>query len=98
MTAVEDEKGNRWCDPMNENHCHRCGRIGHIAARCVYDMPDDIKSWVLDRPGTKPEKTFNVELGNNAYIPEGGYGSETSNFILGITHDPSNETLPEFSA
>lgn len=37
-TVVEDEKGYRWCDPSNENCCHRYGRSGHIAARCVYDI------------------------------------------------------------
>ena len=49
--SIEDEKGHRWCDPTNENHCHRCGRTGHIAARCIADMPPEIKTWVLSRPG-----------------------------------------------
>ncbi|KAJ7716657.1 hypothetical protein DFH07DRAFT_715040, partial [Mycena maculata] len=38
-----DDKGYHWCDPTNENHCHRCGRSGHIAARCIHDMPQHIK-------------------------------------------------------
>jgi len=46
-----DEKRYRWCDPTHENHCHRCGRTGHIAARCVIDMPPEIKEWVLRWPG-----------------------------------------------
>ncbi|KAJ7750158.1 hypothetical protein B0H14DRAFT_2636230 [Mycena olivaceomarginata] len=49
--GMEDKNGYRWCDPTNENHCHRCGRRNHIAARCVADMPKDIKAWILDRPG-----------------------------------------------
>ncbi|KAJ7694411.1 hypothetical protein B0H17DRAFT_1275499 [Mycena rosella] len=43
-----DDKGYHWCDPTNENHCHRCGRSGHIAARCIHDMPQHIKDWVMD--------------------------------------------------
>lgn len=42
-----DEKGYRWCDVTNENHCHRCGRPGHIAALCMYAMPDSIKDWIM---------------------------------------------------
>ncbi|KAJ7790128.1 hypothetical protein B0H14DRAFT_2626377 [Mycena olivaceomarginata] len=28
-----------------------CDRRNHIAARCVADMPKEIKTWILDRPG-----------------------------------------------
>ncbi|KZS87976.1 hypothetical protein SISNIDRAFT_395390, partial [Sistotremastrum niveocremeum HHB9708] len=45
-----DAKGFRWCDPSHEGHCHRCGRAGHIAARCIYDMPQKIKDYVLATP------------------------------------------------
>lgn len=45
-----DDRGYRWCDPTNEGHCHRCGRSGHIAARCVHDMPQHVKDWVLAGP------------------------------------------------
>jgi hypothetical protein len=41
-SGKEDSSGRRWCDPMNENHCHCCGKQGHIAARCIHDMPPDI--------------------------------------------------------
>ncbi|KAJ6458362.1 hypothetical protein C8R47DRAFT_1081747 [Mycena vitilis] len=27
--------------------CHRCGRSGHVARRCVADMPDDVKAKLL---------------------------------------------------
>ncbi|KAJ7102797.1 hypothetical protein C8R44DRAFT_808560 [Mycena epipterygia] len=43
-----DDKGYHWCDPTNENHCHRCGRSGHIAARCIHNMPQHIKDWVMN--------------------------------------------------
>lgn len=42
-----DDKGYRWCDPTKEGHCHRCGRSGHIAARCIHDMPQHVKDWVM---------------------------------------------------
>ena len=42
-----DSKGFRWCNPTNEGHCHRCGREGHIAARCMYNMPQDVKNWIV---------------------------------------------------
>ncbi|KAF7340496.1 hypothetical protein MSAN_02121000 [Mycena sanguinolenta] len=30
-----------------EGVCHRCGLSGHIARRCVADMPDDVKAKIL---------------------------------------------------
>jgi hypothetical protein len=42
-----DEKGFRWCNPTNEGACHRCGRIGHIAARCMFNMPQEVKDWIM---------------------------------------------------
>lgn len=42
-----DNKGFRWCNPTNEGACHRCGRTGHIAARCMYNMPQEVKDWIL---------------------------------------------------
>lgn len=38
-----DDKGFRWCDTTHDDGCHRCGRSGHIAARCMYNMPQTIK-------------------------------------------------------
>ena len=49
--GVDDKKGFRWCDPTHDNHCHRCGRTGHIAAACYAEMPPEIKSWIQNRPG-----------------------------------------------
>lgn len=42
-----DDKGFRWCNPTNEGACHRCGRTGHIAARCMYNMPQEVKDWIM---------------------------------------------------
>lgn len=43
------EGGRRWCDPSHADHCHRCGLRGHIAATCIFDMPDEVKDWVKER-------------------------------------------------
>ncbi|THU95891.1 hypothetical protein K435DRAFT_828992 [Dendrothele bispora CBS 962.96] len=40
--------GKLWGD-MERDGCHRCGGIGHKAAWCVADMPDDVKHWCLNR-------------------------------------------------
>ena len=42
----QDEVGHVWCYPARDC-CHRCGRSGHIAARCVVKMPSAIKDWVF---------------------------------------------------
>lgn len=42
-----DSKGFRWCNPTSEKDCHRCGRSGHVAARCMYNMPQEVKDWVM---------------------------------------------------
>ena len=44
-----DDKGNRWCD-LNSDGCHRCGRKGHRAFVCIYDMPRSIKDHVMKNP------------------------------------------------
>ena len=45
-SGVIDEKGYHWCDPTNNRACHRCGQPGHIAAHCMYVMPQHVKDWV----------------------------------------------------
>lgn len=54
----EDEKGRRWCDPNNENHCFRCGHPGHVAFRCVAEMPPEIKTWVLTGPNGQERSMY----------------------------------------
>uniref|UniRef100_D8QM44 CCHC-type domain-containing protein n=1 Tax=Schizophyllum commune (strain H4-8 / FGSC 9210) TaxID=578458 RepID=D8QM44_SCHCM len=43
-----DDKGYRWCN-VNGDACHRCGRAGHIAAFCMYNMPEAIRQKISDR-------------------------------------------------
>ena len=47
--GFEDSHGHTWCSPTNEGCCHRCGRFGHIAARCYSKMPEEVESWLRDR-------------------------------------------------
>lgn len=49
-SGLEDNSGRRWCDPTNEDHCHQCGCRGHIAARCIHNMPPDVVKWVMAHP------------------------------------------------
>ncbi|KAJ7502313.1 hypothetical protein B0H11DRAFT_664856 [Mycena galericulata] len=62
-----DDKGYHWCDPTNENHCHRCGRSGHIAARCIHDMPQHIKDWVMNGPRSERANTA-IEEAHEVHI------------------------------
>ncbi|KAK7034906.1 hypothetical protein R3P38DRAFT_3493254 [Favolaschia claudopus] len=41
----QDSQGYRWCDPTSSN-CHRCGRTGHIAHKCMHTMPAFVKDWI----------------------------------------------------
>jgi hypothetical protein len=52
MAAREGRKGVRgefdWGNLKEKDGvCHRCGRSGHVARRCVADMPDDVKAKIL---------------------------------------------------
>ena len=69
-----EDKGYRWCDPLNEGHCHRCGRSGHIAARCIHDMPQHVKEWVMNGPPHQPDSGHFAaeESAGLAYHEEGG--------------------------
>jgi hypothetical protein len=41
-----DSLGHRWCNPTSAN-CHRCGRSGHIAHKCMHVMPTFVRDWIL---------------------------------------------------
>jgi hypothetical protein len=42
-----DDKGYQWCNTSNQDACHRCGRPNHIAAHCIFSMPQFVKDWVM---------------------------------------------------
>ncbi|KAL1658056.1 hypothetical protein GGF50DRAFT_121224 [Schizophyllum commune] len=47
-----DDNGYRWCN-VNGDDCHRCGRAGHIAAFCMYNMPEAIWQKMTARISTR---------------------------------------------
>ena len=49
-----DDKGLHWCDTDRDGVCHRCGHPGHIAAHCMYNMPQPIKDWILTSRAPSP--------------------------------------------
>ncbi|GJJ14832.1 hypothetical protein Clacol_009100 [Clathrus columnatus] len=80
ISPSTDEKGLHWCDLTNEGHCHCCGRKGHIAARCITDMPQEIKDWVLGRPKLSAHAAFGdnpgveeVECVASTWMSDDGY-------------------------
>ncbi|KAF5345663.1 hypothetical protein D9756_011573 [Leucocoprinus leucothites] len=71
-----DSKGFRWCNPTNEGHCHRCGREGHIAARCMYNMPQEVKDWII--VNSKQNRHSEVQKANSVFhFLSSPYGSPT---------------------
>lgn len=42
-----DEHGCSWGEPQTDDACWRCGKPGHIASKCVADMPKHIKDRIL---------------------------------------------------
>ena len=47
-TSQVDDKGLCWCDTDHNGVCHHCDHSGHIAACCMYTMPQSIKKWILN--------------------------------------------------
>jgi hypothetical protein len=72
-----DDKGYQWCDTSNHEACHRCGRANHIAAYCIFTMPQYVKDWVMKggyktnnaaiASATDPTEDFVYESANSAY-------------------------------
>lgn len=53
-----DQKGFQWCNPTNHEACHRCGRTNHIAAYCLFAMPQHVKDWVMQGGYKKHSANF----------------------------------------
>jgi hypothetical protein len=86
--TLEDDKGFRWCDPTNENHCHRCGRQNHIAAFCVYNMPREVREWIITGP-PKP-RYFPPTSTNTAHQTEQVLSSTTFDHYSPRPSSPSS--------
>lgn len=83
-----DSKGFRWCDPTHDNHCHRCGRQNHIAARCVYDMPQQVKDWVLGGPWRSEAASESANMAfasvaNGGTFPDAPSDSDSESYEYG---------------
>ncbi|KAF8169895.1 hypothetical protein K438DRAFT_1854860 [Mycena galopus ATCC 62051] len=89
-----DDKGFHWCDPTNENHCHRCGRSGHIAARCIYDMPQHIKDWVMHNSPRKRANTVQRVHFTPSYWNDPNNGDYDSEDEFHGPNDDANIQMP----
>ncbi|KZV84677.1 hypothetical protein EXIGLDRAFT_726892 [Exidia glandulosa HHB12029] len=54
-----DSRNFTWCDTTTDN-CHRCSRSGHIAARCMLDMPQHVRDWIVANPYSPPPTRSNL--------------------------------------
>lgn len=92
-----DSDGYRWCDPTNADHCHRCGRSGHIAALCIVHMPQHIKDWVMSPGRRKGEgAVFGQEM--VATVGDGqaqAFGSFTGGAFSGSSFPRSRSPSPD---
>ncbi|TRM59966.1 hypothetical protein BD626DRAFT_632769 [Schizophyllum amplum] len=63
-----DDKGYRWCD-VNSSDCHRCGHPGHIAAFCMFSMPEAIKQRIMDKEmDAEVEQAYQVHQAYGTYV------------------------------
>ena len=66
-----DNKGFQWCNTTTQDGCHRCGRANHIAAYCIFNMPQNIKDWVM-KGGYKQQANV-VQLSDEDFQYESAY-------------------------
>ena len=88
-----DTKGFRWCTPSREDCCFRCGKHGHPAWRCMYDMPQQVKDWVLQTfskgSGSAQANIVHMDTGDPAH------GLPLSIFPgTSFVHDPPSSQIP----
>jgi hypothetical protein len=65
-----DSKGYRWCNPVDNPGCHRCGRTGHVSARCMFEMPQHIKDWLMAPRSRSPSPKQPPHDSNAAFIDQ----------------------------
>ncbi|KAI5885232.1 uncharacterized protein SCHCODRAFT_02645489 [Schizophyllum commune H4-8] len=75
-----DDKGYRWCN-VNGDACHRCGRAGHIAAFCMYNMPEAIRQKISDRAHLNANMVSSLAVmeaeGEHQHLAQSAYGVYT---------------------
>ncbi|KII87759.1 hypothetical protein PLICRDRAFT_176528, partial [Plicaturopsis crispa FD-325 SS-3] len=52
----DSDSGFSWGNPHSERGCWRCGKDGHIAAKCIYDMPSWRRDEVLRESAKRANK------------------------------------------
>ena len=75
-----DDKGYRWCN-VNGDDCHRCGRAGHIAAFCMYNMPEAIRQKISDRAHLNANMVSSLAVmeaeGEHQHLAQSAFGVYT---------------------
>uniref|UniRef100_D8QE77 CCHC-type domain-containing protein n=1 Tax=Schizophyllum commune (strain H4-8 / FGSC 9210) TaxID=578458 RepID=D8QE77_SCHCM len=75
-----DDKGYRWCN-VNGDACHRCGRAGHIAAFCMYNMPEAIRQKISDHAHLNANMVSSLAVmeaeGEHQHLAQSAYGVYT---------------------
>ncbi|KAL1739616.1 hypothetical protein HDZ31DRAFT_68756 [Schizophyllum fasciatum] len=75
-----DNKGYRWCN-VNGDDCHRCGRAGHIATFCMYNMPEAIRQKISDRAHLNANMVSSLAVmeaeGEHQHLAQSAYGVYT---------------------
>ena len=64
--GLVDAKGYHWCDVTNGESCHRCGHTGHIAARCMFVMPDHVKNYIMHHRSPSPHISHRSHVAQSA--------------------------------
>ncbi|KAJ8092853.1 hypothetical protein PM082_023486 [Marasmius tenuissimus] len=88
----------RWCSAVSEDQCRRCGLVGHIADRCIHDMPQNVKDWVIRGA---PRSDLQESSGNQAEVA--GQASvagqeHTPEVLEAILNGDLEATAPDFGA
>ena len=83
-----DDKGFRWADVDRDGVCHRCGRPGHIAARCIYHMPQSVKDWIMSSRVPSPSPA-SPPLASPSPVSQ-----EHAGFAYGVPYDPDSGVGP----
>jgi hypothetical protein len=88
-TGPVDDRGHRWCDVTNNSSCHRCGRPGHIAAFCMYNMPQTVKDWIMSTRPSPSGSSSSPDSSSHANTAQ-----EQTSIALSYAYDPNSNLGP----